>query len=245
MDQKIVGRAELKLAEATQAFGYDFRGKAVLDIGSSTGGFTEYALRRGARRVIAIEKGTHQMKSPLRYDPRIDLHEKTDFLQLAPNTHHTSSPAESAQNQLANPPISRISPAYSPAKATPPQGENPLELVKPLQVAPDFDVSALRQVDVVLADISFLSLTQILAHAQRLVNPRADYLVMLKPQFEARPDQLIKGVVKNERMRRDILQNFERWLTRHGFLIIKKRDNRTTGKRGGNIERFYWLRRSK
>ena len=45
----------------------------------STGGFTEYALLRGAKKVIAIEKGTRQMKAPLRFDSRIDLREKTDI----------------------------------------------------------------------------------------------------------------------------------------------------------------------
>ena len=74
-----VSRAENKLAGAAQAFSYDFRGKTVLDIGSSTGGFTEYALLRGAKKVIAVEKGTRQMKAPLRFDPRIDLREKTDI----------------------------------------------------------------------------------------------------------------------------------------------------------------------
>lgn len=78
-DSGIVGRAELKLAEAAQAFNYNFRGKTVLDIGSSTGGFTEYVLSKGAKKVIAVEKGTRQMKAPLRNDPRIELHEKNRF----------------------------------------------------------------------------------------------------------------------------------------------------------------------
>ena len=50
-----VSRAENKLRDATSAFSYDFRGKTVLDIGSSTGGFTEYALNSGAKKVIAVE----------------------------------------------------------------------------------------------------------------------------------------------------------------------------------------------
>ena len=50
MNTEIVGRAELKLSGAVRAFGYDFRGKTVLDIGSSTGGFTELALRQGAAK---------------------------------------------------------------------------------------------------------------------------------------------------------------------------------------------------
>ena len=77
-----VSRAENKLAGAARAFSYDFRGKVVLDIGSSTGGFTEYALLSGARKIIAIEKGTNQMKAPLRFDPRIDLREKTDIFTV-------------------------------------------------------------------------------------------------------------------------------------------------------------------
>lgn len=193
MEERVVGRAEWKLAEAVKAFGYDLRGKTVLDIGASTGGFTEFALRCGAEKVVAIEKGTRQMKAPLRYDERVELHEKTDFLQI----------------------------------------ENDAELVQRVQVG------------VVLADVSFVSLREILAVAKRVVPRGADYLVMLKPQFEAYPDQLVRGVVKNERMRREIMQKFEEWLKRNGFVVVKKRDNETVGKVGGNRERFYWLKRIK
>ena len=64
----VVGRAGYKIADAAKALGVDFRGKVVLDVGSSTGGFTEFALKEGAERVIAVEKGTEQMKAPLRFD---------------------------------------------------------------------------------------------------------------------------------------------------------------------------------
>lgn len=198
-----VGRAELKLAEAAEAFHYDFRDKVVLDIGSSTGGFTEYALRHGAKKVIAIEKGTRQMKSPLRDDPRVDLHEKTDFLAIG------SAPSDVRVPDL--------------------QGRIPVELVTPLQV------------DTVLADVSFLSLRVILGKAREIIAPSADYLVMLKPQFEANPSQLVRGVVKNEKMRREIIHDFEEWLGKNGFLILKKRDNELVGK-NGNRERFYFLK---
>lgn len=184
--EEVVGRAELKLKGAAEAFGYDFRGKTVLDIGSSTGGFTEFALRMGAKRVIAIEKGTRQMKAPLRYDPRIDLREKMDFFEVRQES--------------------------------------------------------LPKIDVVVADVSFVSLRRILARAKEIVPKNADYLVMLKPQFEAYPDQLVKGVVKNEKMRREILRGFEQWLAKNGFRIVKKRDNDVRGKVGGNQERFYWLK---
>lgn len=225
----IVGRAELKLAGAAKAFGYDFRGKVVMDIGSSTGGFTEYALRCGAQKVVAIEKGTNQMKAPLRYDKRVELHEKTDFLEIGTPRKEMSKTAEDVLS-TAEDTINKSFTIDSNKKNIVEQRENQVELVKPVQV------------DTVLADVSFLSLRKILQHARQVISRRADYLVMLKPQFEARPDQLVKGVVKNERMRREIIQDFERWLGRNGFVILKKRDNELTGKIGGNRERFYWLR---
>ena len=75
-------RGYQKLADAISAFDFDFKDQTVLDIGSSTGGFTECALDHGAKRVIAVEKGTNQMAAPLRFDPRVDLHEKTDIMTV-------------------------------------------------------------------------------------------------------------------------------------------------------------------
>jgi len=226
-EQRVVGRAELKLAEAAKAFGYDFRGKVVLDIGSSTGGFTEYALRQGARKVIAVEKGTRQMKAPLRYDERVDLYEKTDFFD--------------------------VEGANKDDKLVVQQGEKSSELVRGVQVGTGNGEKSMREaglgrsvglvkVETVLADVSFVSLREILTKAKEIVVRQADYLVMLKPQFEAYPDQLLNGVVKNERMRRETVQGFERWLGQNGFVVLKKRDNETVGKRGGNREKFYWLK---
>ncbi len=177
-----------KIKEAAEAFGFVFAGKTVLDIGSSTGGFTEYALERGAKKVVAVEKGTNQMKAPLRFDPRVELHEKTDIFEF------------------------------------------------------DF-VDADEIPNVVVADVSFVSLKKVLDRVGEVLDgQQVDYLVMLKPQFEARDNQLNKGVVKNEKMRREITKDFEEWLRRNRFLVIKKRDNNLHGKHG-NAERFYWLRR--
>lgn len=63
---------------------------------------------------------------------------------------------------------------------------------------------------------------------------------MMKPQFEARPDQLVRGVVKNSKIRREIIKSFELWLRTHGFVILAKLDNTLPGK-NGNLERFYYL----
>ena len=204
MKDEIVGRAELKLAGAVRAFGYDFRGKTVLDIGASTGGFTELALRQGAKKVIAVEKGTRQMKAPLRFDARVELYEKTDFFDVRG--------------------------ANKAGKLVVEQGQKTNELVRGVQV------------QTVVADVSFVSLRKILAHAREIVATGADFLVMLKPQFEASPVQLNRGVVKNERMRREIIRKFEEWLRREGMVVLKKRDNEGAGKVGGNLERFYWIR---
>src|SRR5487761_2489922 len=68
-EQQYVSRAALKLASVAEALGLDFRDKVVLDVGSSTGGFTDYALRHGAKKVIAVDVGTDQLHPSLRQDP--------------------------------------------------------------------------------------------------------------------------------------------------------------------------------
>ena len=176
-------RGYLKIEGASRAFNFDFKNKTILDIGSSTGGFTKYTLDHGAKKVIAVEKGTNQMMTPLRFDPRVDLHEKTDI----------------------------------------------------------FDFKLSDKIDTIVADISFLSLKPVLKHIKR---KSVDYLVMLKPQFEARPNQLHKGVIKNDKIRREIIKDFELWLKQNGFIIINKHDNQLPGKTG-NRERFYFLRVAK
>lgn len=182
-------RGYYKIEGAVRAFNFDFLDKVVLDIGSSTGGFTEIALEGGARKVIAVEKGTNQMKKPLRYDRRIDLHEKTDVF--------------------------------------------------------GFRLAEDQKPDVIVADVSFVSLTKILKYAKiHLSRSDTEFLVMLKPQFEAESVQMNRGVVKNERVRRDIIKKFEDWLKANGFIVIKKRDNDLAGK-NGNLERFYYLELAK
>lgn len=79
VEERYVSRAGLKLASVARSFDLKFDNQVVLDIGSSTGGFTDYALRHGARRVIAVDVGSNQLHASLRSDPRVDLHEKTDI----------------------------------------------------------------------------------------------------------------------------------------------------------------------
>ena len=201
-------RGYTKLSQAADAFNFDFRNKTVLDIGSSTGGFTKYALDHGAAKVIAVEKGTNQMMSPPRYDPRIELHEKTNIFGFKLGTGDETE-------------------------------RNPVE--HPKGGAAGREVPAGPAPSVIVADVSFISLTKILKHAkQHLAGIHTEFLVMLKPQFEAKPYQLNKGVVKNETIRREVIKNFESWLKANGFLIVNKRDNHLKGKTG-NREKFYYL----
>ncbi|HSX05776.1 MAG TPA: TlyA family RNA methyltransferase [Candidatus Saccharimonadales bacterium] len=183
-EEQYVGRAALKLKSAAETFGLDFAGKTVLDVGSSTGGFTQYALLRGAAKVIAVDVGTDQLHPSLRTDPRIELHEKTDIRDFK-TSHH---------------------------------------------------------IDMVVGDVSFISLREILPHVAKLVSGKADIVAMVKPQFEAGQSSLKhKGVIKNDTMRRDILKDFESWVQKH-FKVIDKADSAVSGSRG-NLERFYLLRK--
>jgi 23S rRNA (cytidine1920-2'-O)/16S rRNA (cytidine1409-2'-O)-methyltransferase len=78
-EEQYVSRAGLKLASVAKVLKLDFRDAVVLDVGSSTGGFTDYALQHGARKVYAVDVGTEQLHPSLRGNERIELHEKTDI----------------------------------------------------------------------------------------------------------------------------------------------------------------------
>jgi 23S rRNA (cytidine1920-2'-O)/16S rRNA (cytidine1409-2'-O)-methyltransferase len=186
--EQYVSRAGLKLASVAQALGLDFKGKVVLDVGSSTGGFTDYALQHGATKVIAVDVGTDQLHPSLRRDKRIELHEKTDIRDFA-------------------------------------QGPS------------------LRAIDMVVIDVSFISLRDVLPHISKLMAQNSQLVAMVKPQFEAGESQLKhKGVIKNDAMRRKILQEFEQWV-RGLFVILDKSDSEVYGAKG-NKERFYLLKKS-
>lgn len=210
--ERYVSRAGLKLSSIAADFGLDFKDQLVLDVGSSTGGFTDYALQRGAKKVIAVDVGTDQLHPSLRTNPKIELHEKTDIRRVVVgsqldrfNTRKSAKSAQSAQ--------------FSPV------------------VISDFP-------NIIVCDVSFISLRLILPHvAEYLMNPETILLAMVKPQFEAGPNQTNKGVVKNNSVRRKILAEFEVW-ARELFIIKTKRDSGVAGAKG-NLERFYWLERSR
>jgi 23S rRNA (cytidine1920-2'-O)/16S rRNA (cytidine1409-2'-O)-methyltransferase len=79
-----VSRGALKLAAALDHFGLDCEGRTALDLGASTGGFTQMLLRRGARHVYAVDVGSAQLHEELRRDDRVTSHENTDARDLEP-----------------------------------------------------------------------------------------------------------------------------------------------------------------
>ncbi len=78
-DEQYVSRAGLKLASVAKLLGVRFQDATVLDVGSSTGGFTDYSLQHGAKKVYAVDVGTDQLHPSLHDNPSIELHEKTDI----------------------------------------------------------------------------------------------------------------------------------------------------------------------
>lgn len=199
-DTQYVSRAGLKLASVAEVLKLDFGGKVVLDVGSSTGGFTDYSLKNGAKKVYAVDVGTDQLHPTLRRNPQIELHEKTDIRRVEV------------------------------------RGQRP-------EFSNKESVFIKDRPDIVLIDVSFISLRDILPHVSRLLAPDSIVVAMVKPQFEAGKDQTNKGIIKNDSIRRQILKDFETWV-KEKFVIIDKRDSDVVGAKG-NQERFYLLKPTK
>jgi len=194
--EQYVSRAGMKLESVANLLKLDFNDKVVLDIGSSTGGFTDYSLKHGAKKVIAVELGSDQMHPSLATDPRIELHEKTDIRHYAKVVGDEAD----AENRLI--------------------------------------------IDIVVADISFMSLRDILPSILSIIGSQTRVVAMVKPQFEAsKSDLKHHGIIKNEKIRREILGDFEYWAKQY-FVVLNKADSDIPGAKG-NRERFYLLKKVK
>ena len=82
---KYVSRGGLKLEEAIKSFNLDFNDKIILDIGSSTGGFTDCSIKSGAKLVVSVDVGSNQLYESLRNNPKIEVHENTNILDFETN----------------------------------------------------------------------------------------------------------------------------------------------------------------
>jgi len=158
-----VGRGGLKLAAALDYFGIEVQGRTCLDIGASTGGFTDCMLQRGARRVVAVDVGYGQLDWSLRQDPRVDVREKINARYLSPE---------------------------------------------------DFDC----RFDLIVADVSFISLTMILPVVPPLAVPSGVVIVLIKPQFEVGKGQVGKGgIVRDAETQARVVDEIVRFAERLGM----------------------------
>jgi 23S rRNA (cytidine1920-2'-O)/16S rRNA (cytidine1409-2'-O)-methyltransferase len=160
-----VSRGGVKLAAALDAFHIDPKDKICLDVGASTGGFTEVLLTRGAAHVYAVDVGHSQLHPTIVGNARVTNLEGTDARSLNP------------------------------------------DLIP-------------RAADLLVSDVSFISLKLVLPPVIALLKPRAELAVLVKPQFEAGRDHVKKGIVRDEAMHRAVCENLTAFVASLGFTII-------------------------
>jgi len=154
-----VSRAALKLIAGFDHFGIDPRDRTALDLGASTGGFTQVLLERGAAHVVAVDVGHGQMDAALRADPRVSCIEGLNARELA-ETHLDG-----------------------------------------------------RRVDIVVSDVSFISLKLAAPPALSLAARGAHCLLLVKPQFEAGREAIGKGgILKNADDAVRVAEDLRQWL---------------------------------
>jgi 23S rRNA (cytidine1920-2'-O)/16S rRNA (cytidine1409-2'-O)-methyltransferase len=191
-DHPWVSRGGLKLAHALDIFGIDVTGALALDIGASTGGFTDVLLTRGARHVVALDVGRAQLDWKLRTDARVTCIEGVNARWLT---------------------------------------------------ADDLPVDA-RAFDLIVADVSFISLTHILPVVPPLLTLTGRVVALVKPQFEAGRDDVGKGgIVRNPAVHDRVLTEVTAAAARVGLERLAVEPSPITGAEG-NREFLMLLRRA-
>jgi 23S rRNA (cytidine1920-2'-O)/16S rRNA (cytidine1409-2'-O)-methyltransferase len=180
-DHPYVSRGGLKLAHALDTFHLDVIARTALDIGASTGGFTDVLLHRGAVHVTALDVGHGQLDWRLRNDRRVTVLERVNARQLTPETF----------------------------------GEGPALF------------------EIVTIDVSFISLRLILPVVPQLLDPHADVIVLVKPQFEAGRGEVGKGgIVKDEAVHRRVIDEVIEAAERVGLACIAETPSPIEGMEG-------------
>ncbi len=183
---RYASRGGEKLAGALDLLGVDVGGRAALDVGASTGGFTDVLLQRGAARVVAVDVAYGELDWRLRGDARVTVLERTNARALCP----------------ADLP-------YTP--------------------------------DLLVADLSFISLRKVLPAVLACLAPRFDALVMVKPQFEVGRGRVGKGgVVRDPDDRRDAVTAVAQTARGLGVAVLGFAASPLRGPKG-NQETFAWL----
>jgi 23S rRNA (cytidine1920-2'-O)/16S rRNA (cytidine1409-2'-O)-methyltransferase len=181
-----VSRGGTKLANALDALGIAVEGRRALDVGASTGGFTDVLLQRGAAEVVALDVAYGELHWRLRQDPRVTVIERTNARGLQPGDL-----------------------PYRP--------------------------------DLVVADVSFISLTKVLPAVLACAAGRFDCLAMVKPQFEAGRERVGKGgVVRDQETRVATLVDVAAAAQTEGYSVMGFAPSGLPGP-SGNRETFVWL----
>ena len=193
-ETRYVSRGGLKLEGALRAAGVDPRGLVCLDVGQSTGGFTDCLLQHGAARVVGVDVGHGQLHERLRGDARVLALEKVNARELSP-----------AGLQAAGVPA-----AY----------------------------------DLVVGDLSFISLTLVLPVLAPLLGAGGRLLMLVKPQFELQPGQVGKGgIVRDAALYPVVEQRVRSACVQHGLSVSGWYDSPVRGG-DGNREFFVFALRS-
>jgi 23S rRNA (cytidine1920-2'-O)/16S rRNA (cytidine1409-2'-O)-methyltransferase len=182
-EARYVSRGGLKLEGALRASGIELEGRTCLDVGQSTGGFTDCLLRYGAARVTGVDVGSGQLHDNLRNDPRVVALEKINARELTVE-----------------------------------------------QVGDDFEL--------VVGDLSFISMTLVLPALVPLLKPGGDLLMLVKPQFELQPGQVGKrGIVSDESLYAVVEKRIRDCCAELGLTVRGWHDSPVTGG-DGNREFF-------
>ncbi len=184
---RYVSRGGVKLANALDALGLSPAGRLALDVGASTGGFTDCLLQRGAARVVAVDVAYGELSWKIRNDPRVTVLERVNARSLEAGA---------------------------------------------LPYAPDL----------IVADVSFVSLRKALTSPLACAAERWDCLAMVKPQFEVGRERVGKGgVVRSADDRRDALVDVASWAAESlGASVLGFASSGLPGP-AGNQETFVWL----
>ena len=210
-----VGRGGVKLAHALDRFGLDVAGLVALDVGASTGGFTDCLLQRGAELVYALDVGHGQIDYRLRQDPRVVVMEgvnaRYDF-DLPPGPRGNRE--QGTRNKQGVPPVPRSS----------------------------FPVPGVEgRVELATIDVSFISATRVIPSTARHLKQGSSIVLLLKPQFEALRGEVGRGgVIKDPALHARVLGRFVRWLVETDFRLRDLTPSPILGD-ASNREFFLWL----
>ena len=216
-----VSRGGIKLAHALERFGLEVSGLVALDVGASTGGFTDCLLQHGASRVFALDVGHGQIDYRLRQDSRVLVMEGINARY--PFSLPPSIPSTGDGRQGRSKATSGDEGDIHPLSNSLPPGEGELK------------------VDLATVDVSFISATKVIPSVAQHVKDGGFIIVLVKPQFESRREEVGRGgVIKSPGVHARVLARVIGWVVKAGFRLRNLTPSPILGD-AGNREFFLLL----